>query len=56
MEAFALFANTLTLKKNAASLLTISDSFITGELTTAAERQNNFCQMVELALESAIKL
>lgn len=56
MEAFALFANALALKKNAATLLTISDSFITGAVTTAAERQNNFYQMVELALESAIKL
>ncbi|WP_425377750.1 purine-nucleoside phosphorylase [Spiroplasma endosymbiont of Polydrusus pterygomalis] len=56
MEAFALFANALTLKKQAATLLTISDSFITGDVTTAAERQNNFCQMVELALESALKL
>ncbi len=56
MEAFALFANALALKKNAAILLTISDSFITDAVTTAAERQNNFYQMVELALESAIKL
>ncbi|UZQ29783.1 MAG: purine-nucleoside phosphorylase [Spiroplasma phoeniceum] len=56
MESFALFANALALKKNAATLLTISDSFITGAATTAAERQNNFYQMVELSLESAIKL
>ncbi|WP_425380321.1 purine-nucleoside phosphorylase [Spiroplasma endosymbiont of Stenodema calcarata] len=56
MESFALFANALALKKNAATLLTISDSFISGEVTSAAERQNNFYQMVELALQSAIKL
>nr|WP_245938514.1 hypothetical protein [Spiroplasma phoeniceum] len=56
MEAFALFANALSLKKNAVTLLTIYDSFITGAVTTTAEWQNNFYQMVELALESAIKL
>ncbi|WHQ36854.1 purine-nucleoside phosphorylase [Spiroplasma sp. SV19] len=56
MESFALFANALALNKNAATLLTISDSFISGEVTSAAERQNNFHQMVELALQSAIKL
>ncbi|WP_374696328.1 purine-nucleoside phosphorylase [Spiroplasma endosymbiont of Polydrusus formosus] len=56
MESFALFANALFLKKQAATLLTISDSFITGNAITAVERQNNFFQMVELALESAFKL
>ncbi|KAF0851181.1 MAG: purine-nucleoside phosphorylase [Spiroplasma poulsonii] len=56
MESFALFANALALNKKAATLLTISDSFISGEVTSATERQNNFHQMVELALQSAIKL
>ena len=31
-------------------LCTISDSLITGEETTAEERQNNFTQMMDVAL------
>ena len=52
MESFALFANALALNKKAACLLTISDSFITHEVTTDQERQNAFTKMMEIALES----
>ncbi|AGM24816.1 purine-nucleoside phosphorylase [Spiroplasma chrysopicola] len=55
MESFALFANARALNKKAGCLLTISDSFISGVLTTAEERQNNFKKMMELALETIIK-
>ncbi|AGM25847.1 purine nucleoside phosphorylase [Spiroplasma syrphidicola EA-1] len=55
MESFALFANARALNKKAGCLLTISDSFISGAVTTAAERQNNFKKMMELALEAIIK-
>ncbi len=55
MESFALFANAKALGKKAACLLTISDSFVTNEVTTAAERQNSFNKMIEIALESLIK-
>lgn len=56
MESFALFHNALVLGKQAACLLTISDSFVLSEETTAEERQNSFHQMMEVALEAAIQL
>ena len=52
MESFALFHNANVLNKKAACILTISDSLVTHEATTAEERQNSFKQMLELALES----
>ncbi len=52
MEGFSLFANAIYANKQAACLLTISDSFITHEVTTAEERQNSFNKMVEIALEA----
>lgn len=56
MESFALFHNASVLKKNAACLLTISDSFVSDEITTAEERQKSFTQMMEIALETAVRL
>lgn len=50
MESFALFANAAVLGKNAACLLTISDSFVTHEETTAQERQTSFTNMMKIAL------
>mgnify|MGYP006067129127 CR=1 FL=1 len=55
MESFALFANAKALGKKAACLLTISDSFVTAAVTTAEERQNNFVNMMKIALELAKK-
>ena len=42
MESFALFANAQVLGKHAACLLTISDSFVAPEITTAEQRQTSF--------------
>ncbi len=56
MESFALFHNAKTLGKNAACLLTISDSLVTGEETTPEERQTAFIEMIELALDSSLKM
>ncbi|MDR3272705.1 MAG: purine-nucleoside phosphorylase [Flavobacteriaceae bacterium] len=56
MESFALFHNAAVLDKNAACLLTISDSFITKEELSAEDRQNSFNKMMTLALETAVKL
>lgn len=56
MESFALFHNAKTYGKKAACILTISDSFITNEVTTPEERQNAFNTMIELALESSLKI
>jgi purine-nucleoside phosphorylase len=53
MESYALYCNAAYLKKEALTLLTISDSFVSSEVTTAEERQNSFLQMIEIALEIA---
>ncbi len=50
MESFALYANAKVLGKNAACVVTVSDSFVSGEITTASERQNSFTKMMEIAL------
>ena len=54
MESFALFHNAKILGKNAACILTISDSLVTNEHASAQERQTSFAQMMEVALEAAI--
>ena len=56
MESFALFHNANVLGKKAACLLTVSDSLVTHEETTSAERQTAFEQMMKVALDAAIKL
>ena len=56
MEAFALFANAQYLGKNAATILTVSDVIPTHEQISADERERALKPMIELALESAIKL
>lgn len=55
MESFALFHNAAVLGKKAACLLTISDSFVSSQITTTEERQKSFTDMMEIALNSAIK-
>ncbi len=55
MESFALFHNANLLNKEAACVLTISDSFVTNEVTTAEERQTSFTNMMKIALEAATK-
>lgn len=52
MEAFALFANAKQLGKKASCLLTVSDSLVTHEATSAKERQEAFTKMMEVALNS----
>jgi len=54
MESFALFHNAKVLNKKAACLLTISDSLVTGEKTSAQERQEAFGSMMEVALQAAV--
>ena len=56
MESFALFHNANVLNKKAACLLTVSNNWETGKETTSEERQNAFMQMVELALETALRV
>ena len=50
MESFALFANAQALGKHAACLLTISDSFVSPEATTAEQRQKSFTNRMKVAL------
>ena len=56
MEAAALYMNAARCGKNALAICTVSDHILTGEVTTSAERQTSFTQMMELALETARKL
>ncbi len=54
MESFALFHNANVTGKQAACLLTISDSFVSPEITTAEERQKCFTNMMKIALEMEV--
>ena len=53
MEAAALYMNAAKAKKRALTVLTVSNHLLTGEETTAEERQHTFTQMMEIALETA---
>ncbi|MBT9155896.1 MAG: Purine nucleoside phosphorylase DeoD-type [Firmicutes bacterium] len=53
MEAAALYMNAARAGVDALCILTVSDSLVTHEATTAEERQSSFNQMVEIALELA---
>ena len=56
MEAAALYMNAARCGKRALAICTVSDSLITGEETTAAERQNTFTDMMKLALNTAVRM
>lgn len=56
MEAAALYMNAARAGKNALAICTISDHIITGEALDAEARQNSFTQMMELALNTAVRL
>ena len=56
MEAAALYMNAAYSGKNALAICTVSDHLLTGEATTAEERQNSFTEMMEVALNTAIRL
>ena len=51
METAALYANAALSKARALSILTVSDSMVTGEKTTAEERETSFADMIHVALE-----
>lgn len=53
MESAALYMNAARLGKKALSVLTISDSLVSGEETTSEERERSFSDMIELALAIA---
>lgn len=53
MESSVLFTMAAKFKAKALSLLTVSDNIITGEFTTAKEREQKFMDMMKIALEAA---
>ncbi|ESU30169.1 purine nucleoside phosphorylase [Bacillus sp. 17376] len=55
METTALYTLAAKYDRKALSILTVSDHILTGEETTAEERQTTFNEMIEVALEAAIK-
>ena len=54
MESSALYTLAAKFKRNALSVLTVSDHILSGEETTAEERQTTFQEMMEVALEAAL--
>lgn len=49
MEAPALYMNAARAEKRALVICTVSDHMLTGEVTTAEQRQNTFTQMMDVA-------
>ena len=56
MEAAALYMNAARYGKRGLSICTISDHVLTGEATSATERQNAFTTMMKMALEVAVAM
>jgi len=54
MECAELYTLAAKYNREALGIITISDNIITGETTTAQERQTTFTGMMEVALETAI--
>ena len=53
METAELYTLAARYGVNALAILTVSDSLVTGELTTSEEREQTFTDMIEIALELA---
>lgn len=56
METAALYCNAARSGKRAVAIYTVSDHVIKKESLSAIERQESFTEMMEIALETAIKL
>ena len=56
MEAAGLYTIAARTGKRALALCTISDHMLTGEETRPNERQTTFTQMIEVALETAVRM
>lgn len=56
MEAAGLYTVAAKHNRRALTILTISDHLLTGEETTAEERQTTFDEMMIIALEAALKV
>ena len=56
METAGLYTLAAKYKVKALSILTISDSLVSPEITSPEEREKTFSEMIELALETAIRM
>lgn len=56
MEAAALYANAAASGKRALCICTISDHIFSGVELSAEDRQNSFNEMIEIALDTAVKV
>ena len=56
MEAAALYMNAAYAGKRALAICTVSDHLLTGESLDSDTRQNSFTEMMEIALNTAIKM
>ena len=56
MEAAALYMNAARAGKRALCICTISDHVLTGEETTAQQRQDSFTTMMRVALDTAVAM
>ena len=56
METAGLYTLASKYKTKSLSILTISDSLVSPEITTSEEREKSFSEMIELALETAVKI
>ncbi|MDC8001374.1 purine-nucleoside phosphorylase [Aequorivita todarodis] len=54
MEAAGLYTIAAKFNVKALAILTISDSLVTGESTTAEEREGSFSKMIEIALNTVL--
>ena len=54
MEASALYTLAAQYGRRALAICTVSDQLVTGEETTAQERQETFGDMVEIALDAML--
>ena len=54
MEASALYTLAASYGRRALAICTVSDHIVTGQATTAAEREQGFGAMVEIALEATL--
>jgi purine-nucleoside phosphorylase len=54
MEASALYTLAAKFRRKALAICTVSDHIVTGEVTTAQEREQTFGDMVEIALEAML--
>jgi purine-nucleoside phosphorylase len=54
MEASVLYTLAAKFGRRALAICTVSDHIVTGAETTVAERQETFCDMVEIALTAAL--